>query len=109
MFWFYIWVPIVEIDDNDVYLNIDWFWYSMSGSTRDVFINAWINDILLELGKNTIWSGNTIFVKYSTIKDNLEKIRYLDKIYKTEELWIDILINDAIKKHGEDKLFCMFN
>lgn len=110
MFWFYVWKPVLEIDEEEVYANIDWFWESLSWSTRDKFIACGINEKLVENWKNTIWnSPSSIFIRYTTIKDELEKIRYSNKIYWTDDLWIDRIIKQAIEKYWEEELFCMFS
>lgn len=109
MFWFYIWKPKMVLTDEDVFIDIDWFWECLSWCTRNQFIETWINKKLIYNWKNTIWDSDyPIFIRYWIIKDNLEKIRYTSKIYWTDDFWIDRIIKQAIEKYWEDNLFCEF-
>jgi hypothetical protein len=111
MFSFYMWQPYANVEWENVFLDINWFGECVGWWARDLFIKCWINDILIELDKPTIWSWNRIFIRYEYIEDNLEKIRYTSKIHWTDEddLWIDRIIKSAIEKYGEEDLFCMFS
>lgn len=98
MFGFYIGVPAVNLEEKPhVYLTMDGYGETLSGATRDEFIKCGINEMLAKHGISLIGSGDDSFIKYTEVKDCLEKIRYVSKIYRTGRLWIDEAITEAIK------------